>query len=87
MIESLLTKRAQEALERYAQAGVVLVNQKKDGFDGFKSSDALALMIAGVAAITDGELRLTNVGAMLKETSWREHETESVNRYSDSTVA
>ena len=67
MIESLLTKRAQEALHRYIHAGPVMVNMKKDGFDQFRASDALALIIAGVAVVEEGTLRLTNVGSMLTD--------------------
>lgn len=80
MKNGLLTKTARLALEAYISSGAVLVNQKKDGFDHFHAKHALALLIAGVAHVEDGELKLTGLGALLAGGKYSEEQiTRAVN--------
>lgn len=66
MKELLLTAPQREALDRLVNAGgVAFVNQKRNGFDQFRACDALALLIARLAEVEQGELRLSALGRLL----------------------
>lgn len=65
--ELLLTAVQREALAEFVRlGGVVYVNQKRDGFEEFRTRQAVALIIAGAAAVEGQELRLTPLGEMLR---------------------
>lgn len=68
MIEMLLTRPQRDALEKLVRAGgIAFMNKKKDGFEGLRANDAIALLSAGAAAIDRqaGTLELTLLGQIL----------------------
>lgn len=68
MIEMFLTRPQREALDKLKRAeGVVFANKKKDGFEGLRANDAIALLMVGAAAINReaGTLELTLLGQIL----------------------
>jgi hypothetical protein len=70
MTAALLTCIQQQAFRDFLRCdGVVYINKRRDGFEEFRTSKAVALIIAGVAAVQGEELRLTALGQMLREES------------------
>lgn len=66
MKNGLLTTTQREAFDRFVDAGgVAFPNMKKNGFDQFRASDAVTLMIAGLVVMEMGELRLSRLGRLL----------------------
>jgi hypothetical protein len=69
VIYEFLNKEQRQALERlYAlteSGSPVFVNVKRNGFDAFRASDALGLLISGVAEVYGGQLHISALGYRL----------------------